>query len=327
MILKKLLKVIICLAITAGIVMLFFMLEIGDGSGRKNTSTEENRENSVYIYCLDNSSSLIKKYLYKSGSEAENCTIKEALECLKNNPKDLSCAPAVPLNVSINGYSFGEDGQLIIDFSEEYLELKSVEEVLARAAVVKTMCQLKGVSYVEFMVAGQPLVLNDEIPVGIMNDKMFVDTSGSVSDYDQQINITVYFAEENGKKLKPMQLIVESVGFKTSEEIVIEQLINGPIENSKGVLRTIPENTLLNKVKTTEGICFVDLSKDFMEDIAGISRNVKVYSVVNSLCELSNIKNVKISIDGEALESFRNFDFPEVMQARPDLISEEKGGV
>ena len=323
MILRRILTIILCLASTAGIVFLFSMLKIDSGSSVTSSLNEEIQENSVYVYCIDNSYSSIKKYLYKSGDEAEKCTIDELIEKLKAEPEDLSSAPAINRRISVNDYFIGEDGQLIIDFSKEYLELMSSDEVLTRAAVVKTLCQLNPISYVEFRIDGQPLVLNEEIPVGMMNEKMFVDTSGSVSDYDQQINITVYYGDEKGKKLNSSQLIVESIGFKSAEEIVIEQLINGPINESISLKKTIPDNTVLNKVKTTEGLCFVDLSSEFLDDIPGISRNVKVYSIVNSLCELSNVKNVKISVNGQPLEGFRNYDYPDVMQAKPDMISTE----
>lgn len=305
--------------------MLFFMLKLDEGSTKNNALNKEIDENAFYVYCVDNGYSSVKRYKYKDLSDS-SITIDEIISCLSKEPADLSCAPAVTKGISIIDYKFGEDGQLIIDFSSEYMNLNNIEEVLTRAAVVKTVCQMQEISYVEFYVDNQPLVLNDGIPVGIMNEKFFIDTSGSISEYDQQLSILVYYGDENGKKLKPVQLIVESIGFKTGEEVVLEQLFKGPAGFRPELRKTVPEETGFNKVKTTDGICFVDLNSSFIEEFTEVNRNIRVYSIVNSLCELQNVNTVKITVNGMPLQSFRNFDFPEMMKALPELISDDKGG-
>jgi len=51
-------------------------------------------------------------------------------------------------------------------------------------------------------------------------------------------------------------------------------------------------------VATRNGVCYLDFSKEFNLEHLDIDDKVAIYSIVNSLCELSNVSRVKISVDG-----------------------------
>ena len=78
------------------------------------------------------------------------------LELLKTSPSDENVKASLPESVKVEGWEL-EQNQLYLDLSMEYLELPKIYEVLCRAAVVKTLCQVPEVEYVGFRVADQPL--------------------------------------------------------------------------------------------------------------------------------------------------------------------------
>ena len=60
---------------------------------------------------------------------------------------------------------------------------------------------------------------------------------------------------------------------------------------------------------TKDGICYVNLDESFLTVVNNVSTDVAVYSIVNSLVELSNINKVQILINGEVAESFQTTTF------------------
>jgi germination protein M len=81
------------------------------------------------------------------------------------------------------------------------------------------------------------------------------------------------------------------------EKLVIEQLMEGPKE--KGRLATIPSGTKLITISVVDGVCYVNLDEMFLNQNQEISEQVVLYSVVDSLTELSTIDKVQISINGD----------------------------
>ena len=77
-------------------------------------------------------------------------------------------------------------------------------------------------------------------------------------------------------------------------------LLNGPQE--KGYKDTIPKGTKVNSVVTKEGICYIDLSSEFLTQQEGVSPEVVIYSVVNSLAELPTVNKVQFTVNGEKVK-------------------------
>ena len=193
--------------------------------------------------------------------------------------------------------------QLTLYFGEGYSTLTGVSEILTRAAIVKTLCQIPGVEHVAFYVNGQPLMKTAEQPVGWMAATDFLDNTGAETNFAQVTYLTVYYANIYGDKLKEAHLKVEYVGNKTQEQLVLEMLIDGPIEEMDNMRTTMSENVKINQVTTKDGICYVDFNAKFLEKLPSVTEDVAVYSVVNSLTRIPDIKKVQILIDGKKPES------------------------
>lgn len=95
---------------------------------------------------------------------------------------------------------------------------------------------------------------------------------------------------------------------------LMELLIEGP-QNSE-LTRTIPEGTRINKVEVKGDVLYLDLSKEFIENHEGgeEKENATIYSIVNTMINLTEINGVKILIEGEENKAFKDnlikFDDP-----------------
>lgn len=258
------------------------------------------------IYSINNSQTGLDWTVYEAESQNQEDLFLELLGQLSTEPSNFSTKHAINDNIIVKEITLS-DGNLLINFDSAYLNQKNVDEVLMRAAIVKTLTQVKGVDYVEFSVNGVALTDAYDKTIGSMSAQDFIDDD-DVQNSKVPAVLTLYFANETGDKL--VECFVSDLydGSITMEQMVLLQLIEGPKEHEKeeGLKAVIPSNTVLNNVTTKEGVCYVDFSKEFLAAVDGVNEKVSIYAVVNSLIELTNINKVQIMIDGKIVESYRD---------------------
>lgn len=294
-----------------------------DNNGYGSTIEADGR--TVKLYYTDTSLSELYYEQYSFENTESGSKIDEIITVLDKNPTEKEYRKAKPSDVEIYSYGYGVDGQFILYFNDNYYNMEPIEEILCRAAIVKTLCQLDEIQMVEFYAGAQPLVING-IPTGLMSAADFVDKTGTTADFRQTVDLTIYLTDEKGRDLHESLLIVESDGSKTLEQLALEELIYGPLETQSELRPVINPDTVLNRVRTSDGICYVDFDRSFLTRPEGVRDEVTVYSVVNTLCELPDITKVKISINGDEKRSLGNIYLGEYLTLRPELISTEKAG-
>lgn len=280
------------------------------------------------IYYLENEEKEIVSEDYDPKAADDDCVglLNEFIKALDQPPKNLTCKKAKPDNVKILKYQF-QDTKLTLYFNSEYTTVTGISEVLMRAAIVKTLCQIDGVDAVEFYVNGQPLMETPERAAGFMKEESFIDNTGGETNFFQYAELLLYFASRDGEKLQPITVSVRYDGTISIEQLVVEQLIHGPA-SIKGVDKslvgkTVPEDTRINRVSVKEGTCFVDVSAEFLDKVRGITDEVAIYSIVNSLVELSRIDRVEFLVDGEKMATYREkFPFNDAFERNLDLVEE-----
>lgn len=131
----------------------------------------------------------------------------------------------------------------------------------------------------------------------------------------RQSLVTLYFLSKENKTLMPEARLIDAKLLATNPYFtLVSLLINGP-KNEK-LETTIPSGTRLNKVIVEKDMAIVDLSEEFIKNIKlGAEEESKiVYSIVNTLVELTEIESVKILIDGKENMAFADeavkFDQP-----------------
>lgn len=113
---------------------------------------------------------------------------------LKENPVELSLRSPIS-GFAINSWNVKDD-QLVLDMSVEYKKLSPSSEVLVRAAIVRTMTQLEGISYVSVTVGGEALTDSLGNVVGPMTADLFIDNAGNEINAYEKTRLLLYFTNE-----------------------------------------------------------------------------------------------------------------------------------
>lgn len=231
--------------------------------------------------------------------------IVEVLSLLGEVPESKELKPTLSGGLYIVSYTYDE-GQVIVSLSEKYKELSKTTEVLTRAALVRSLTNISGVQYVMLTVNGETLVDSMGTAIGIMTADMFLDGAGTPFNSYEQTTIRLYFANDTGDGLISINrnlLHNMDMSNVSMEKLVIEQLIKGPVNDSS--YATVNPDTKLLGVTVKDGICYVNFDSGFLTPVNNVTSEVAIYSVVNSLVELTNVNKVQISIDGNKDMKFR----------------------
>lgn len=291
------------------------------GCNAKKQDNIITEENYYKIYYVNNSEDKLVSEDYFAKETDTDKLINELIGELTNIPDGITLKKPIPDEVKVKDIS-RKEGVLTINFSETYKQLSGISEILRRACVVKTLCQIEGVSKVEYNIENQPLMYSETNPVGAMSGDDFIDNTGGETTYYQNVQVSLYYTNADGRKLYQTRHNVEFDGTISLEELVIRQLLYGPLEEDK-LAPVLPLGTKINKVSFKDGICYVDFSKEFLNGMDGVSDDVIVYSVVNSLTDIGSVTKVQLWIDGKTISSYREtvpIDLP--IERKFDIIAE-----
>ena len=276
------------------------------------------------IYALNKDETRIFANEYIAQNTEQEALIEELLEQLTTVPEKLEYKAPLAGNFKLLNYSLAE-GQLILNFDEVYKAQPVTTEVLARAAVVRTVTQIKGVDYVSFQVMAEPLTDASGNVIGTMSADMFIDNAESEISSREKVKVRLYFANETGDKLVETNrtLIYSNNANVSMEKLVVEQLIGGPSEQVKDkVFPTINPETKIVGVTVKDGTCYVNLNDSFLTQIYNVTSEVTIYSIVNSLIELPNVNRVQIAINGDSNVMYReNTSLAVTYERNLDLVT------
>ena len=268
---------------------LFFAVSCGSAE-----EADRSRVYNIYVMNKDETKLSANEYEVKGGSQEE--VIDELLEQLTTTPERMEYKAPLSGSFELLGYSL-DGGQLVLNFDERYRTLPPTTEVLARAATVRTMTQVKGIDYVSFQIRSNPLLDMSGNVIGSMSADMFIDNTESEMNSRERVKIRLYFANAEGDRLIETNRTLEYSRYSTNismERLVVEQLIGGPSEQVKDkVYPTMNPETKVIGVTLKDGTCYVNLSEHFLTQIYNVSSDVAIYSLVNTLVELPNVGDRK----------------------------------
>ena len=189
------------------------------GCGGKQTVSK------YHIEYLNKEKTGIVEMPYEPGDTSVDGMIKEFLAMLSSDPDTVECKKTIPNDVEVTDWSL--DGALLsIYFDLDYNNMNTVEEVLCRAAVVRTMTQIDGVDCVTFYVDDEPLKDARGTIIGSMNQESFIENPGEQINSIQNTTLTLYFANEEGDGLvKEVREDVYYSGNISLEKLIMEQLL------------------------------------------------------------------------------------------------------
>ncbi|MBQ3554046.1 MAG: GerMN domain-containing protein [Clostridia bacterium] len=229
------------------------------------------------------------------------------MEKLLDGPTNPALARAIRPGTSLLNL-WVDKGAVTVDLSKEFYNEENIADVLAAASIIKSLCSVSSVTSVSIWVEAMPLQLDDGTIITDLKDGDLVFDADALTQDEE--NISLYFSDGDSLLAREIRRVTVPKG-ETMEKLILSELIRGP-QNSMNY-RTVPAETKIRSVETKDGVCFVNLSADFIHKHSGGSTAeiMTIYSIVNSLTELSTVSSVQFLIEGEKKDVYIHMVFNE----------------
>lgn len=283
-------------------------------------SPEKQFANTFQIYYINNEETGLVSRTYQTDSTEVETLVVELLELLSTMPEKLEYKSPLSGSFNLLDYSIAE-GQVILSFDDRYKDLPVINETLVRAALVRTLTQIKEISHVSFLIRSDPLVDSTGNIVGVMSADMFIDNAGREMNAYEKIKLRLYFGSEDGESL--IAVTRNGVVYNSNvaiEKVVVENLIAGPLADEKAY-PTINSGTKILGITVKDGICYVNLDNMFLNQLNQVNATTTIYSIANSLVELPNVNKVQISVNGSTNVVFKeNVNLSTIFERNLDIV-------
>ncbi len=299
---------------------LFFLFTVMLTACEDERQADDGKYYEIYYVNADETKILNREYVTETQDNKD--LLEEMLVQLSTQPEKREYTAPLANGFEVVSYTL-DNGLLTMNFDEHYRNVKGTKEVLVRAAIVRTLVQLPEVERVSFTVQGEQLVDSNGVAIGTMSSDTFIENAGNEINAYEKANLNLYFANESGDMLvEEHQRNVVYNSNISFEKLVVEKLLEGP--QTEGVYPTINPATKIVSVTVKDGICYVNLSEDFLSQPYNVTSDVTLYSITNSLVELPNVNRVQIAVNGETDISYReNISLNTVFERNLDLLATE----
>lgn len=296
------------------LVLVIAVVLLGGCGGRK-----QKEENSYTVYYINPTGTRLLEQSYSPDAQTFEEMMDELWEQLVKPPAGYQSV--VPENVAFNGYERGIDA-LRIDFSKEYYSLSNTQEVLLRAAVVKTFSQVPGVTKVMITVEKEQLQDLEGELVPAMDANSFIDTKeGGINSY-QYATLELYFSNAEGDKLAREMRNLHYSSNMVLERVVVEQLIKGPEE--KELYPIFAGDVRIQNLYIQNGICTITFNAAANQQPTENPPNPEtaLYAIVDSICATcDDIAGVRFEVEGNEDGKFwGDVDLGQVFVMNRDFI-------
>lgn len=293
------------------------MLQLAACQGRE----EEQSGNAYQVYYLNREETRITAVTAYLEEESQEEQVKALLDTMALTPEDVTLKATVGSSFQVTGYKI-EEGQLNLEVDEAYYKLSPTTEVLARAALVRTLSQAEGINHVVMYVGGQALTDRSGAAIGPMTADSFIDNAGEEINTNEMVTLKLYFTNQSGDRLVETSMTMEYNTNISQEKLVVDCLVKGP--DMEGAYPVLNPSTRVLSVTVKDGICYVNFDESFLTQVYNVTADVVIYSITNSLVELPNVNKVQIAVNGKTDLVFReNFPLSNIYERNLGLGEQE----
>lgn len=246
--------------------------------------------------------------------DPERLDLEQLLGQYLLGPSTQSLQSPFPDTLTVKGCRL-QNGLLTITFGDEYAALSGIRLSEATACLIRTFSQVDGVDAVYIQTESGMLSGQERT---ILKQENFLYSDESDQLFEE--SVFLYFSDVAGKYLLREPRTEEFVAREDIPEYILKELSAGPA--SDAARWVIPEGTRVLSLKTEDGICTVDLSREFLERIPITTEEalVRIYAIVNSLTALDWISGVRILVCGAPLREYGTLLLPDVLEFSQNLI-------
>lgn len=286
-------------------------------------ANENIKGNTLTVYFYNTTQEKLVAETVATEVNIQKATKEEMITAVINGLSKGPLVAPVPINfqMPVKTFTFDEGQKVVsIHFSDEYSKLSLSDQIITRISLLYSLTELEFVEGVDFYVGDNGVVNGNGEVIGVLTRKNVLT---GVIDPKPPTNIkliTLYFAKQDSDKLYRETREIHINDMTPLEKYIIEELIKGP--RNKDLIATIPKDTKID-VKTESGVCQVDFSADIKSKqfSSTKSKELFLYSIVNSLTELNNIEKVIFLIDGKKQSEFTtDIDLSESFERNEEII-------
>lgn len=265
---------------------------------KQQTSDMQWRWLDIYYESNNDNGKVIESEPRQIPSEGLISMVKYAISEMKKDPIRKELSTPLPVNLEIRSVQLS-NSTLIIDFSKEYGILQGIRKTVADACIVKTLANFWSIDNVTILVEGE--VSRSQLKVrDIVLDEPEIMTGEQV--------IMVYFPNQNRDMLNPEERKVFLKADDLAEKVALQSLMSGPQNADRSAI--IPNGVILHSVYTEGGVCYVNFSKQFVDNHPKIlsTERMILKSIVWTLTSIDYIDKVQILVEGQKQLGFTYFD-------------------
>ena len=146
----------------------------------------------------------------------------------------------------------------------------------------------------------------------------FLYLSGDV----KRVDVKVYFPDKKAEKvhIENRNILIDD---SRTAYGAVQTLIGGPINDN--LIGPIPPGTRLLNISISNGVCYVDFSREFIDNHSGGSASelMTLASIVNTLTEFDSVKKIQILVEGKKGATLGNMLLDMPLGRMDNLIGEQ----
>ena len=223
----------------------------------------------------------------------------QLLELLQNAPSGLRSA--LPVDIKFRSATVS-DGLCTVDVSPEFESRRfysHASQLLSLMSIVNTLTGLPEIDRVEFTIEGQLLIRYGPLFIAeplVRDDRCIGPVRTGLGERD----MTIYLSHGEDGRLLSVPIRLGRTAGVSDAELMMRHLLSDSGTNDIGT--HIPLNTTLRSVSIVDGLCTVDLSREYLYNAPKLRLSNRV--IAASLCTLEGIDQVQILVEGAVPRDF-----------------------
>ncbi len=237
-------------------------------------------------------------------------TLTQMLDLYFAGPVSSNLRSPFPSGTRVLAVSNTEDG-LRLTLSGEFFTLRGIDMSIASCCLVNTVCDYVNVD--QITLTDEMSEINLQLsPDNFLLENLFNVESGTT--------YALYFPDENHRYLIGETREVTLSENEEPEVYVLRQLILGPTNSD--LRPVVPEGTELLGVKTVDGLCTVNFSNEFLDNMSDdpYENYTTIVGIVNTLTSMDPIGSVSILVEGETVNQYGIFSLEEPLYRNASAI-------
>ncbi len=188
-----------------------------------------------------------------------------------------------------------------------YYDMSLTERIVMRAGLSRTLFSAGIAEQIEFYAPNMYDVSDMKLITTSYADDKLIINQYSQDFYTDEVRVLLYFGNEDGTALVRETRTLTMGMTEALPSAIMKALIGGP-ENEE-YTSLIPQGTLVQDIFIKDNVCYVDLSAEFQKNHLGgeQSEMLTIYSIVNSLQNVSGVRYVQFLIEGERVEYYKSY--------------------